>query len=180
MFYTYAHYRKDTNTVFYIGKGTGNRLMTTKSRNKWWQAIANKHGWRAEIIAEWPTEAEAFEHEKFLIKCFRDMGVVLTNQTDGGEGFTGGRHTAESREAIGAAFRGTSRSAEYGAKVSAAKTGMPCAEETKRKISKTKTGSKDSAETRAKKSVANKVAQNRPEVLAANSDRGRLHMASMP
>lgn len=93
MFYTYAHYKSD-NSVFYIGKGRGRRAWSKTNRNPHWRHIVEKHGaHKVEILAYWPTEQEAFEHEKFLIWCFRDMGYSMANITDGGEGPMGYRHT---------------------------------------------------------------------------------------
>ena len=51
-----------------------------------WNGIVNKYGFEPKILAYWATEKEAFEHEKVLIACFKDMGYVLANKTDGGEG----------------------------------------------------------------------------------------------
>ena len=86
IFYTYFHTRNDTGAVFYVGKGKGKRLQDKTCRNAHWQKIVAKHGHAAHIASLWPTEADAFEHEKFLIACFRGMGVDLCNQTDGGDG----------------------------------------------------------------------------------------------
>ena len=89
-FYTYAHYRSDNLNAgpFYIGKGRASRAWKTvgKGRSSFWQRTVAKHGLHVEIIAEWPTEQEALDHEMLLISCFRSMGVKLTNLTDGGDG----------------------------------------------------------------------------------------------
>lgn len=89
MFYTYVHFRKDDGKPFYVGKGHGKRYLCKNDRTFYWKNVVNKHGLDAKIMAVWPTEAEAFEHEKFLIQCFRDMGINLVNMTDGGEGTSG-------------------------------------------------------------------------------------------
>jgi len=92
MFYTYAHYKPD-NSVFYIGKGRGRRAWSNKNRNPHWRNVIAKHGEpKVEVLAQWPTEEEAFEHEKFLIWCFRDMGYSMANIADGGEGASGYKH----------------------------------------------------------------------------------------
>ena len=97
MFYTYAHFRPD-NSVFYIGKGHGRRAWSDKNRNPHWHHITEKHGdYKVEVLAHWPTEQEAFDHEKFLIWCFRDMGYLMANITDGGDGPTGYKHTKETK-----------------------------------------------------------------------------------
>jgi hypothetical protein len=52
----------------------------------YWQRVAKKHGLQVEIIAFWPTEQDALDHEVLLIECFRHLGTGLVNMTDGGEG----------------------------------------------------------------------------------------------
>jgi len=89
MFYTYAHYKKDTGELFYIGKGKGIRHTVSNNRNNFWNNIVNKHGFFSKILATWKTESEAFEHEKVLIYSFKKMNYTLANMTDGGEGSTG-------------------------------------------------------------------------------------------
>lgn len=92
VFYTYAHYRATApeRGPFYIGKGKGPRAWKTSGtgRNLYWQRIIKKYGLLVEIIAVWPTEQEALDHEVFLIECFRHLGTGLVNMTDGGEGLT--------------------------------------------------------------------------------------------
>ena len=92
VFYTYAHYRATApeRGPFYIGKGKGPRAWKTSGtgRNLYWQRIVKKYGLLIEIIAVWPTEQEALDHEVFLIECFRHLETGLVNMTDGGEGLT--------------------------------------------------------------------------------------------
>ena len=79
-YYTYAHYTKDTQELFYIGKGSGKRATISDNRNQWWRNKVNKHtGFTVEILAYWKTELEALEHEKFLIDCLEATGTILTN-----------------------------------------------------------------------------------------------------
>lgn len=85
-FYTYAHARKTDGRIFYIGKGQGKRAHCERNRNRYWRNVVAKHGYDVQILCDWPTEDEAFDHEKLLISCFRDMGYELVNLTDGGEG----------------------------------------------------------------------------------------------
>lgn len=89
MYYTYMHRRADDLLPFYIGKGKGHRAFNTRRRSQRWTRTVAKHGLLIEVLANWETEAEAFEHEKFLIKCFKEAGYGLVNMTDGGDGTSG-------------------------------------------------------------------------------------------
>jgi len=81
-YYTYMHTRNDTGKVFYIGKGQKRRAWTLIRRNKHWTSIVKKHGFTVHILAEWPTEKEAYDHEEFLIACFRTLSDDITNICD--------------------------------------------------------------------------------------------------
>ena len=159
MFYTYAHYKSD-NSVFYIGKGQRKRAFDRASRNKKWKSIVAQEGdHKVEILAYWPTEKEAFEHEIFLIECFRQMGAQLVNVSKGGFGASGYRHTQEYVEYMksimlgsGNAFFGKTHSDVTKEKISQAKKKNPTrywlgktrAEETKIKLSEASKGNKNS------------------------------------
>lgn len=97
-FYTYMHTRNDTNETFYIGKGYGKRAFWKHGRNQHWTNIVKKHGYTVHVLAQWEKEADAFEHEKFLISCFRGMNKDLVNRTDGGDGPTGQKFSNEQRQ----------------------------------------------------------------------------------
>jgi hypothetical protein len=98
-FYTYFHTRADTGQVFYVGKGKENRAHDT-NRNRHWSAIHKKHGRTVHFAMTGLSEAEAFEHEKFLILCFKDMGCNLVNMTDGGDGISGFKHDEKTKSKI--------------------------------------------------------------------------------
>lgn len=143
-FYTYFHTRNDTNTVFYVGKGMPKhaRAFDEYDRGVHWKRIVAKHGHTVHIAARWPTEAEAFEHEKFLIACFRDMGIKLVNLTDGGEGISGYQHTAAARNKIQATSLGRHHSLETIQSLSSAASAQWADEEGRlRKIAGLKIGS---------------------------------------
>ena len=97
MFYTYAHTKPD-GTIFYIGKGVKRRAWKTHNRNSHWKSIVQKYGnFNVEILANWKTEEEAFKHEMLLIDCFKDLGYLLANKTNGGEGASGYKHSDETK-----------------------------------------------------------------------------------
>ena len=52
MFYIYQHLKADTNAIFYVGKGKGNRCDQKKGRNSYWHKVVNKHGFNSQIEAE--------------------------------------------------------------------------------------------------------------------------------
>lgn len=96
MYYTYAHYTADKSRLFYIGKGTANRMHSRGSRSQYWHNIVAKHGLHVERLAFWETEADAFAHEKLLISCWQDLSH-LCNLTEGGEGCSGYQWTEEQK-----------------------------------------------------------------------------------
>lgn len=178
-FYTYCHIRKDSNKIFYIGKGKNFRAFCTVKRNAYWNNIASKYGFEPKILAYWNTEKEAFEHEKVLIACFKDMGYKLANMTDGGDGQTGLIHTQTTKQKISNALKGRKFTEEHkqkiaqsnknkivlpetGAKISKLKKGKKITEEHKLKISKSMRGRNHTEETKKKMSIsAKKYAENK-------------------
>jgi hypothetical protein len=103
-FYVYEHWRLDIDTCFYVGKGSGGRAYSRRSRNIHWKNIVCKldrigFGYEVRLVATGLTEEEAFNLEIERILFWRDK-VDLANRTDGGEGFSGGRHSSESKEKI--------------------------------------------------------------------------------
>lgn len=164
--YTYMHRRASDGAAFYIGKGTGDRAHLHKGRTAHWKNIVARHGLEVVILAHWPTHGEAFEHEKFLIKCYREMGVKLCNITDGGAGVPG-------RD------KGKKLSAEHIAKTAAAKRGhKQSAETVAKRIAKVR-GQRRTPE---QLEVFRMIAQNRtPEHLAkiAEALRGKSPSAEV-
>lgn len=152
MFCTYAH-STPQGRLFYIGKGSGHyRAYRMSGRNNYWAKIVAKYGKpTVQVLADWKTEQEAFEHEKFLISCFRDMGYELANLTDGGDGTSGYKQTPEHREKNRLASLGNKRA--LGHKVSEAarklmgadKIGRPTSEKQKIVASTTHTNNKHAA-----------------------------------
>ena len=100
-FYAYIHCRPD-GSPFYVGKGKGERCYDLKGRAQYHQRVINKHGVENVLVGRMDCSSEsiAFDLEVGLIKCFRRMGVELTNQTAGGEGVSGYIHTQESKDKL--------------------------------------------------------------------------------
>jgi hypothetical protein len=146
-FCVYLHARPD-GSVFYVGKGVSHRPYRRTGRNMTWQAEVKKIGtFSVQIIASGLTEAEAFDKEVELIAEFRASGVVLTNQTKGGDGCKSLIFTEEIIHKLKAAR----------AKQTPPMLGLKISDETKEKLSKLRSGEnnpmfgkKHSEETKAK------------------------------
>lgn len=148
-FYAYIHVRPgaDANGAFYVGKGQGHRSHDFVRRNQYHQRVIDKHGAENIDVARLycSDETIAFDLERGLIKCFRRMGVGLTNVTDGGEGVSGLRHTPSLRAQMSKTRKGRVHSDATKAKMVVSRMGAQNSffgrqhsEETKRKIAATK------------------------------------------
>lgn len=168
MYYTYLHRRASDGQPFYVGKGKGDRAHRKNHRNPHWHRTASKHGLQVEILAHWPTEAEAFEHEKFLIWCFKDMGHKLVNLSDGGEGQSGWVPTETTKRRISAAKVGKP----------SPKKGVPLAEAARLKMIESKRGKALTDEHKAKISASGKGVPKSPEHKAKISQGGKGRIVS--
>lgn len=117
VYYVYALVRPDTGSIFYIGKGSGDRA---EHHIKWPDRQCNPHKAniirkldnlgspaRVEIIIDGLSESQAYEAESVLIKKIgrHPMGP-LVNLTDGGDGLRGLTRTPAHKAAISKALRG--------------------------------------------------------------------------
>ncbi len=90
----YFHKKKNTNDIFYVGKGRKWRQNEKSNRNRHWNNIVNKYGFDVSIVSENLTNEKACLLERFLIS---ELGLDnLSNCTLGGEGSEGYRHTEDS------------------------------------------------------------------------------------
>lgn len=85
-YYVYAHIRKDTNSIFYIGKGSGNRAYFKSNRGEYWKRIVRKHGYDVVFLAENLEEKDAYEAEIIFIAAEKLKGGCEANFTIGGDG----------------------------------------------------------------------------------------------
>jgi len=167
-FYVYVHRRKDTNEVFYVGKGCGKRAWKKTTRSDWWKRIEAKYGRTVEIVLTDMSEDDAFKLENGLIDFYGREN--LCNLTDGGMG--GVSPNAETREKMSVAGRGRKRSEETREKMRAAATGRKHSEQTKQKIKEKRASqvmTSMSEESRKKISVAQKGKKRTPEQCLAIS-----------
>lgn len=96
-FYVYEHWRPDTDSCFYVGKGHGRRAYKIDGRSKYHTRIVAKLarlGICAEIrlVADGLEEDRAFDIERERIAFWHSAGVRLSNLTAGGEGASGYKH----------------------------------------------------------------------------------------
>ena len=143
-FYVYVHIRLDNNTVFYVGKGHGNRAYNlSRGKGTHHDNICKACGCKAVIIKDNLTESQAFRLESKMIKYYVIMlgyGINiegydnydhslphLTNCTWGGEGASGYKHSEEFKrkksEAMKGKYKGKKHSEEHNKKISEALKG---------------------------------------------------------
>jgi len=82
MFYVYTHQTLD-GKIFYVGKGSKNRIKSKASRSKEWREIA-KNGFVGNIIANNLTEVEAYKLERETIGLLRKNHPLLNKHLGGG------------------------------------------------------------------------------------------------
>lgn len=98
-FYVYVNTRASDGSVFYVGKGKGDRAWDTYGRSEWWKRIVAKHGFLYKIVSYFSNETCAFSFESALIGHYGRPN--LCNLTDGGDGASGYKHTDEAKRKIG-------------------------------------------------------------------------------
>lgn len=109
-FYVYVHRRATDGRVFYVGKGNGRRAWATQGRSNYWRHIVAKHGYTVDIVQNGMQEWWAFELEIELIAFYKRES--LCNLTDGGDGCSGAKRSAETIAKTIAIHIGKKRSAE--------------------------------------------------------------------
>lgn len=160
--YVYRHRRLDTNEIFYVGKGTKsksksfysyktefNRAFIKNNRSKWWQNITKKTEYVVEILFDNLSESEASELEIFLISEYKRIdccGGILVNMTDGGDGLSGYKFTAEQKNKMSESQKGKIVTEETKNKISKSSKGKTLTEKHKENLSKSHNGKKMSNE----------------------------------
>lgn len=125
MFYVYQHLRLDNNKPFYIGKGCKDRAWRKKRNNIGWNNIANKVGFKVEILKYFDDENQAIEYEHQLINTYREQKLELVNQTKYSSGGTKWSYTDEIKYKQSKGQMGTKRpkTKEWCEKISKANKG---------------------------------------------------------
>lgn len=83
-FYVYLHRRNDTNEIFYVGKGRGDRAESVLSRTHKWYSIACAVGRTVEYVSTGMTEEAALKLERETIASMRSTGGKIVNVCSGG------------------------------------------------------------------------------------------------
>jgi hypothetical protein len=115
-------------------------MKLRSGRSTRWTRTVAKHGFVPEVVAQWPTAESAFTHEKFLIACFRDMGIDLVNHTEGGEGATGYIQSEETKQKRNNKLRGMKKPVETVQRMRVAQANKVISKDTRSKISATLLG----------------------------------------
>lgn len=86
IYYVYEWYNVDTEEIFYVGKGHGNRYRQKgkTKRNIFFLRYINKNKCESRIIINNLTEEEAYDKEHEIIVKYKELGYRLTNFDDGG------------------------------------------------------------------------------------------------
>jgi len=180
VYYAYIHAKPD-GTPFYVGKGFAKRAQIMKRRNTHHTNTVGKYGEENILIGrmECSSEATAFELERGLIKCLRRMGCSLVNQTDGGEGPSGAKHSAATlaklkgnrnakgavrsaaaKALVSAARKGKPLSVEHCAKLSMAHKGQTVSEYTKQRLREVHTGNQYNTGRKLSAAHKNKISES--------------------
>lgn len=95
----YVHRKITDGSIFYVGKGCGEKRARSKSaRSTRWKRSEAKHGRSVHIVASGLTNDAACELEIFLIS---EIGrESLVNMTDGGEGAPGRTVSKRTRDIV--------------------------------------------------------------------------------
>ena len=98
MFYVYEWYIKETNEIFYVGKGSGQRYKVTYNRNKLFNEIIQKHNCDSRIIKYFQNEKDAFQYQAERIDELKKQGLCKCNIHSGGAGGSSAYWTEKLRQ----------------------------------------------------------------------------------
>lgn len=114
IYYVYYH-KHSTDCVFYIGKGTANRMHSIHTRNSHWRnTVALHKGFEGAKLVDGLPESAAFVYERFFIASCRYFDFKLVNKTDGGDAppVFRGPHRQDSKEKMSASQKGIPKHSE--------------------------------------------------------------------
>lgn len=88
-YYVYVHKKGSNGHPFYVGKGTGKRLNSSRGRNIHWNHTVAKHNFTSCKLVDNVDQELAYLVEQEAIDQFKRIGCRLVNKTAGGEGQLG-------------------------------------------------------------------------------------------
>lgn len=145
----YKHTTLDTNEVFYIGVGTNiSRAYQKAKRNRYWNNVVKKHGYKVDIIYKDISYELALQKERELVLLYGRRNIntgCLVNLTDGGLGSVGYKPSEEALSKISSTSKGRKWSEDQKIRWISKMTFI-VSEETKQKISKKLYGVKHTEE----------------------------------
>jgi len=165
-FYVYEHIRPDNGSVFYVGKGRGDRAFNTSKRNHHWKNVFNEAGrFKVSFLCEHESEEFVFLLEQERIDQLKKLGVALCNITSGGEGLSGLKFTDEHKQKIARAKLGVPRPGHVVEKMRKSRIGKMTGsenpffgkrhtEETKAKLSSALSGRVQSREEKKRRQIS--------------------------
>lgn len=163
-YYVYIWYIKETNEIFYVGKGSGNRYKSMKDRNSYFKNIRKKYDCDYKIVKCFDNEEDAYDFELKLGMQLKEQGQArachILGQTNkfvsnevrkkisktltGNVPWDKGKKLTEEHKAkLRAAHLGKKQSEEHKKHISEALQGHAVSEETRKKMSSSMTGEKN-------------------------------------
>ena len=98
MFYVYEWYNVNTEEIFYVGKGCGNRYKQVSKRNQLFKTYYENNECAVRIIKNFELEQDAFDYEKQRIGELKNINQCSCNIDEGGNGGVNFVWTPEMRE----------------------------------------------------------------------------------
>ena len=98
MFYVYEWYNVNTDEVFYVGKGIGNRYKQVSKRNQLFKDYYENNECAVRIVKNFELEKDAFTYENQRILELKAQGQCFCNLDNGGTGGVNFIWTDEMRE----------------------------------------------------------------------------------
>ena len=86
MFYVYEWYNVNTEEIFYVGKGCGNRYKQVSKRNQLFKTYYENNECAVRIIRYFDLEQDAFDYEKQRIGELKSINQCSCNLDEGGSG----------------------------------------------------------------------------------------------
>jgi len=111
-YYVYLHKKSSDGTPFYVGKGNDRRAYSKKGRSPFWKRTVQKYGFDVVILEDGLKESYALDREIYWIDKIgrRNIGtgplVNITKGGDGGDTFSGRKHTEETKAKMRASMKG--------------------------------------------------------------------------